>query len=166
MLIGMTRDMRPGGTRVAATPTTVRQLTRLGYDVVMESAAVALSSFADKARVNGSQIEEAGRPRKGAYVAGLMTPTPESRPAVRARGPRGDGAGDRRRAAHRPRAVDRLLSSMANFADYRAVIDAVHHFGRFFTGQVSAAGKVPPAKVLFAGACCGTCWSERRRAKA
>ena len=44
------------------------------------------------------------------------------------------------------------LSSMANIAGYRAVIEAAHHFGRFFTGQITAAGKVPPAKVLIIGA--------------
>ena len=45
-----------------------------------------------------------------------------------------------------------VLSSMANIAGYRAVVEAAHEFGRFFTGQVTAAGKVPPAKVLVAGA--------------
>ena len=45
-----------------------------------------------------------------------------------------------------------VLSSMANIAGYRAVVEAAHVFGRFFTGQVTAAGKVPPAKVLVAGA--------------
>ena len=45
-----------------------------------------------------------------------------------------------------------VLSSMANIAGYRAVIEAAHAFGRFFTGQVTAAGKVPPAKVLVVGA--------------
>ena len=45
-----------------------------------------------------------------------------------------------------------VLSSMANIAGYRAVVEAAHAFGRFFTGQVTAAGKVPPAKVLVAGA--------------
>ena len=44
------------------------------------------------------------------------------------------------------------LSSMANIAGYRAVIEAAHHFGRFFTGQITAAGKVPPAKVFVIGA--------------
>jgi NAD(P) transhydrogenase subunit alpha len=45
-----------------------------------------------------------------------------------------------------------VLSSMANIAGYRAVVEAAHVFGRFFTGQVTAAGKVPPAKVLVVGA--------------
>src|SRR5258708_33420457 len=44
------------------------------------------------------------------------------------------------------------LSSMANIAGYRAVIEAAHHFGRFFTGQITAAGKVPPGKVVVIGA--------------
>ncbi len=41
---------------------------------------------------------------------------------------------------------------MANIAGYKAVVEAAHHFGRFFTGQITAAGKVPPAKVLIIGA--------------
>src|ERR1700749_3651979 len=95
MLIGVTRETRPGETRVAATPATVKQLTGLGYEVVVESGAGTLSSFADEAyaeagarigeadetwgadvvlRVNGPEIEEIGRLKPGAYVAGLMAP--------------------------------------------------------------------------------------------
>jgi NAD(P) transhydrogenase subunit alpha len=56
-----------------------------------------------------------------------------------------------------------VLSSMANIAGYRAVVEAAHVFGRFFTGQVTAAGKVPPAKVFIAGA--GVAWSPPRSAR-
>ena len=55
-----------------------------------------------------------------------------------------------------------VLSSMANIAGYRAVIEAAHEFGRFFTGQVTAAGKVPPAKVLVVGAGRGRPGGDRR----
>ena len=173
MLIGVTRETRPGETRVAATPTTVAQLLKLGYDVVVESGAGALSSFADEAyadagarigtaedawgadvvfRVNGPTVEEVARLRSGAYVTGLMAPaqSPELLQALAARGVTAL-AMDAVPRISRAQSLD-VLSSMANIAGYRAVIEAAHHFGRFFTGQVTAAGKVPPAKVLIAGA--------------
>jgi NAD(P) transhydrogenase subunit alpha len=173
MLIGVTHETRPGETRVAATPTTVRQLTGLGYDVVVESGAGVLSSFADDAyagagarigeaeeawgadvvlRVNGPSVEEVARLRPGAYVAGLMAPaqSPELLAALADRGVTAL-AMDAVPRISRAQSLD-VLSSMANIAGYRAVIEAAHRFGRFFTGQVTAAGKVPPAKVLVAGA--------------
>jgi H+-translocating NAD(P) transhydrogenase subunit alpha len=173
MLIGVTHEARPGETRVAATPTTVRQLTGLGYDVVVESGAGVLSSFADDAyagagarigeaeeawgadvvlRVNGPSVEEVARLRPGAYVAGLMAPaqSPELLAALADRGVTAL-AMDAVPRISRAQSLD-VLSSMANIAGYRAVIEAAHRFGRFFTGQVTAAGKVPPAKVLVAGA--------------
>jgi proton-translocating NAD(P)+ transhydrogenase subunit alpha len=173
MLIGVTHETRPGETRVAATPTTVRQLTGLGYDVVVESGAGVLSSFADDAyaeagarigeaeeawgadvvlRVNGPSVEEVARLRPGTYVAGLMAPaqSPELLAALADRGVTAL-AMDAVPRISRAQSLD-VLSSMANIAGYRAVIEAAHRFGRFFTGQVTAAGKVPPAKVLVAGA--------------
>lgn len=173
MLIGVTRETRPGETRVAATPATVRQLTGLGYDVVVESGAGTASSFSDKAyaeagartgsaaeawgadvvlQVNGPTVEEVGRLSPGAYVAGLMAPaqSPELLAALADRGVTAL-AMDAVPRISRAQSLD-VLSSMANIAGYRAVIEAAHHFGRFFTGQVTAAGKVPPAKVLVAGA--------------
>jgi NAD(P) transhydrogenase subunit alpha len=173
MLIGVTGETRPGETRVAATPVTVRQLAGLGYDVVVESGAGSLSGFADEAyaeagarigdageawdadvvlRVNGPSAEEVARLRRGAYVAGLMAPaqSPELLAALAARGVTAL-AMDAVPRISRAQSLD-VLSSMANIAGYRAVIEAAHRFGRFFTGQVTAAGKVPPAKVLVAGA--------------
>lgn len=173
MLIGVTRETRPGETRVAATPATVRQLSGLGYDVVVESGAGELSSFADDAyaeagarigtadeawgadvvlRVNGPEIAEVGRLNPGAYVAGLMAPaqSPDLLAAFASRGVTAL-AMDAVPRISRAQSLD-VLSSMANIAGYRAVIEAAHRFGRFFTGQVTAAGKVPPAKVLVAGA--------------
>jgi NAD(P) transhydrogenase subunit alpha len=173
MLIGVTRETQPGETRVAATPATVKQLTGLGYEVVVESGAGTLSSFADEAyaeagarigeadetwgadvvlRVNGPEIEEIARLKPGAYVAGLMAPAqnPDLLAALASRGVTAL-AMDAVPRISRAQSLD-VLSSMANIAGYRAVIEAAHHFGRFFTGQVTAAGKVPPAKVLIAGA--------------
>jgi NAD(P) transhydrogenase subunit alpha len=173
MLIGVTRETRPGETRVAATPATVGQLLKLGYEVVVESGAGVLSSFADEAyveagarigsaaeawgadvvfRVNGPSIEEVSWLRSGATLVALLAPaqSPELLEALAARGVTAL-AMDAVPRISRAQSLD-VLSSMANIAGYRAVIEAAHHFGRFFTGQVTAAGKVPPAKVLVAGA--------------
>jgi len=173
MLIGVTRETRPGETRVAATPATVKQLLALGYDVLVESGAGALSSFADEAyaeagarlgtaeeawtadvvfRVNGPTIEEVPRLRDGTTLVSLLSPAlnPELVDALAAR-PITVLAMDAVPRISRAQSLD-VLSSMANIAGYRAVVEAAHEFGRFFTGQVTAAGKVPPAKVLVAGA--------------
>lgn len=172
MLIGVTREPA-GETRVAATPATVRQLTGLGYDVVIETGAGELSAFTDAAyaaagatlgtaadawdadvilRVNGPSLDDVGRPKDGAYLISTLAPAlnPELVDALTKR----DItvlAVDAAPRISRAQSLD-VLSSMANIAGYRAVIEAAHEFGRFFTGQVTAAGKVPPAKVLVAGA--------------
>ena len=173
MLIGVTRETSPGETRVAATPTTVAQLLKLGYEVVVEAGAGEHSSFADEAyaeagarigtaadawgadvvfRVNGPSIAEVQQLRPGSTIAALLAPAqnPELLDALAARGVTAL-AMDAVPRISRAQSLD-VLSSMANIAGYRAVIEAAHHFGRFFTGQVTAAGKVPPAKVLVAGA--------------
>ncbi|GII81429.1 NAD(P) transhydrogenase subunit alpha [Sphaerisporangium rufum] len=168
--IGVVAESSTGETRVAATPSHVRHLRRLGYEVVVESGAGEAAGFADDAyteqgarvgeawaadivlKINPPTPDEIGRLRDGAILAALIAP--------------GQSPDLLRRLAERPitvlamDAVPRIsraqsmdvLSSMANIAGYRAVIEAAHVFGRFFTGQVTAAGKVPPAKVLVAGA--------------
>ena len=172
MLIGVTCETRPGETRVAATPATVRQLTGLGYDVVIEAGAGELSAFADEAyaeagatvgtaedawgadivfRVNGPALEEVSRPKDGATLVSTLAPAlnPDLVDALSAR-PITVLAMDAVPRISRAQSLD-VLSSMANIAGYRAVVEAAYEFGRFFTGQVTAAGKVPPAKVLVAG---------------
>ncbi|EPD62186.1 Re/Si-specific NAD(P)(+) transhydrogenase subunit alpha [Streptomyces sp. HGB0020] len=169
-LIGVVAESASGETRVAATPTTVRLLLKLGYEAVVETGAGEASGFDDQAYVEaGAQIGEAWnadvvlkvnaptaseitRLREGATVVGLLAPAqnPEllqelSQAGVTAL------ALDAVPRISRAQSMD-VLSSMANIAGYRAVIEAAHVFGRFFTGQVTAAGKVPPAKVLVAGA--------------
>ncbi|MEV0209224.1 Re/Si-specific NAD(P)(+) transhydrogenase subunit alpha [Streptomyces sp. NPDC050788] len=169
-LIGVVTESASGETRVAATPTTVRLLLKLGYEAVVETGAGEASGFDDQAYVEaGAQIGEAWnadvvlkvnaptaseitRLREGATVVGLLAPAqnPEllqelSQAGVTAL------ALDAVPRISRAQSMD-VLSSMANIAGYRAVIEAAHVFGRFFTGQVTAAGKVPPAKVLVAGA--------------
>ena len=158
---------------MAATPATVEQLVRLGYAVVVETGAGAASSFPDEAyveagatvgtadaawgadvvlRVNAPAAEEIGRLCDGATLVGLLSPAldPDLVDALAQR-PITALAMDAVPRISRAQSLD-VLSSMANIAGYRAVIEAAHTFGRFFTGQVTAAGKVPPAKVLVAGA--------------
>ncbi|MET9896905.1 Re/Si-specific NAD(P)(+) transhydrogenase subunit alpha [Streptomyces sp. NPDC006465] len=167
--IGVVAESTPGETRVAATPATVRQLVGLGYDVVVESDAGTASGFADDTyadagaqigdawqadvvlKVNAPSTGEIARVPDGATLIGLISPAQRadlleelaSRPITVL-------ALDAVPRISRAQSMD-VLSSMANIAGYRAVIEAAHVFGRFFTGQVTAAGKVPPAKVLVAG---------------
>jgi NAD(P) transhydrogenase subunit alpha len=171
--IGVPRETKARETRVAATPATVAKLVGLGYDVVVESGAGQASSFPDEAyagagaavgtaddawqadvvlRVNAPAVEEIGRLREGATLVSLLSPAlnPDLVDALAAR-PITVLAMDAVPRISRAQSLD-VLSSMANIAGYRAVIEAAHTFGRFFTGQVTAAGKVPPAKVLVVGA--------------
>ncbi|MCQ4083624.1 Re/Si-specific NAD(P)(+) transhydrogenase subunit alpha [Streptomyces sp. RB6PN25] len=168
--IGVVAESTPGETRVAATPSTVRLLLGLGYEVVVESEAGAASGFSDEAyteagasvgeawaadvvlKVNAPSTGEIARLRDGATLVGLIAPgqRPELLEELSAR-PVTVLALDAVPRISRAQSMD-VLSSMANIAGYRAVIEAAHVFGRFFTGQVTAAGKVPPAKVLIAGA--------------
>src|SRR4051812_14521189 len=171
--IGVPRETRARETRVAATPATVGKLLSLGYDVVVEAGAGAAASFPDEAyaaagaavgtaddawqaevvlRVNAPAIDEIPRLRDGATLVSLLSPAlnPDLVDAFAAR-PITVLAMDAVPRISRAQSLD-VLSSMANIAGYRAVIEAAHTFGRFFTGQVTAAGKVPPAKVLVVGA--------------
>ncbi|MFF2650694.1 Re/Si-specific NAD(P)(+) transhydrogenase subunit alpha [Streptomyces sp. NPDC058045] len=168
--IGVVAESVPGETRVAATPATVRQLLGLGYEIAVESGAGEASGFTDQAytdagaeigkawdadvvlKVNAPSGAEIGRLRRGATVLGLLAPAqkPELLEELAAAGVTALAL-DAVPRISRAQSMD-VLSSMANIAGYRAVIEAAHVFGRFFTGQVTAAGKVPPAKVLVAGA--------------
>ena len=170
MLIGIVKEAAPGETRVAATPDTVRSLIGLGYSVVVQPGAGRAASFADESYVEaGSTI---GDPLVADIVLGVHAPTREQLNCLKhgvtlistlapmsdparvedlARRPLTALAVDAVPRISRAQSMD-VLSSMANIAGYRAVIEAANVFGRFFTGQVTAAGKVPPAKVLVCGA--------------
>src|SRR3954465_5426588 len=173
MIIGIPRESLPGETRVAATPQTVGQLIKLGYEVVVEAGAGAPSSFSDAAfteagagvgsaeqvwtadvvlKVNAPDEAEIAALRDGATLISLISPAlkPELVKQLATR-PITVLAMDAVPRISRAQSLD-VLSSMANIAGYRAVIEAAGKFGRFFTGQVTAAGKVPPAKVLVVGA--------------
>ena len=173
MRIGIPRESRPGETLVAATAKTASQLAALGYDVVVEQGAGAAADQPDVAftdagvrvvtadevwssdvvvKVNAPSDEEVGRLRPGATVISLMAParSPELVERLSAAGVTAL-AMDAVPRISRAQSMD-VLSSMANVAGYRAVIEAAHEFGRLFTGQVTAAGKVPPARVFVVGA--------------
>lgn len=169
MIIGVLHEALPGETRVAATPTTVEKLIELGYGVVIEPGAGAASSFSDDSYIaagasigdaatadivfgiNAPSAAQLDRLREGTTLISLVSPA--LNPDLIA------DLARRRITALAMDAVPRIsraqsldvLSSMANIAGYRAVIEAANAFGRFFTGQITAAGKVPPAKVLVAG---------------
>ncbi|AXG12220.1 Re/Si-specific NAD(P)(+) transhydrogenase subunit alpha [Intrasporangium calvum] len=173
MQIGVPRETRPRETRVAATPKTVGQLIALGYDVVVERGAGVGASFDDAAyvaagarvvdaseawgsdivhKVNAPSDAEITMLRPGAVLVSLMAPalSPDLVEKLRAANVTAM-AMDAVPRISRAQSLD-VLSSMANIAGYRAVVEAAHQFGSFFTGQVTAAGKVPPAKVLVVGA--------------
>ncbi len=180
MKIGIPKELRPGERRVAATPDTIKRLTKLGFDVTVETEAGVGASFDDAAYVAaGASIAPDWRSLWSAADIVLKVQPPESLPD-------GSHEADRLREggtlvsfiwpAKNKELLDRLaarkatvlamdqvpritraqkidaLSSMANIAGYRAVIEAASFYGRFFTGQMTAAGKVPPAKVLVIGA--------------
>ena len=170
MIIGVVRESKPGETRVAATPTTVKQLRALGYEVVVEPDAGKNADFPDQVfadaeatigdawkadivfAINAPSDDELDRMKPGATLVALLAPMLNPDIAdVLARRPITALSMDAVPRISRAQSLD-VLSSMANIAGYRAVIEAAHEFGRFFTGQVTAAGKVPPAKVLVVGA--------------
>jgi NAD(P) transhydrogenase subunit alpha len=171
--IGVPKETRPGETRVAATPKTVAQLIALGHEVRVETGAGALSSFTDQAyseagasivlgsgvwasdfivKINAPSDSEIAQMSQGTMLASLLAPAlaPELLDKLSDQGVTAL-AMDAVPRISRAQALD-VLSSMANIAGYRAVIEAAHEFGSLFTGQITAAGKVPPAKVLVVGA--------------
>ncbi|MFB7236569.1 Re/Si-specific NAD(P)(+) transhydrogenase subunit alpha [Streptomyces sp. NPDC056269] len=170
MIVGVLKEARAGESRVSATPATVEQIRALGYGVVVDAGAGIAAGFTDSAyEAAGATVGDAVAMD---VVLGVNAPAPAQLDRIRPEAtvialfaPAFDPAmvedlGRRPFTALSMDAVPRIsraqsmdvLSSMANIAGYRAVIEAAHEFGRFFTGQVTAAGKVPPAKVLVAGA--------------
>ncbi|WP_040281554.1 Re/Si-specific NAD(P)(+) transhydrogenase subunit alpha [Tessaracoccus massiliensis] len=170
MDIGVPREA--DDTRVAATPKTVEALLKLGYQVLVESEAGALASFDDQQYLDaGARVVDTASAWGADVVLTVNAPLPQQLDLVRPRAilfsflfPRqNDGVAtqyaergitalsmDMVPRTSRAQALD-ALSAFANISGYRAVVEAAHAFGRFFTGQVTAAGKVPPAKVLVAG---------------
>jgi H+-translocating NAD(P) transhydrogenase subunit alpha len=171
-LIGVPRETAAGEKRVATVPEVVEKLIKLGFRVAVQSGAGDAANFSDDAyRAAGAEIssdiwasadiifkvrapttEELARMRARAALVSFIWPAqnPELMQALAAKKVT-VLAMDSVPRISRAQKLD-ALSSMANIAGYRAVIEAAHHFGRFFTGQITAAGKVPPAKVFVIGA--------------
>ncbi|WP_346837342.1 Re/Si-specific NAD(P)(+) transhydrogenase subunit alpha [Microbulbifer sp. SAOS-129_SWC] len=175
MIIAIPKESAAGEARVAATPDSVRRLRDLGFSVVVESGAGAAASFADDAYAEaGAEIRENIQAclQGAGLVLKVQAPNeaeleliPEGATLVAFLKPAQNYAllqqlAEKNINALAVESVPRIsraqkmdaLSSMANIAGYRAVIEAAHNFGRFFTGQITAAGKIPPAKVLVIGA--------------
>ncbi|WP_428674520.1 Re/Si-specific NAD(P)(+) transhydrogenase subunit alpha [Roseibium sp.] len=173
--IGTPKETFPGENRVAMTPESAKQLQKLGYSCLIQSGAGAAAGFSDKAyeeagveivktaaslwkkadiisKVRQPDDKELGYLTKGKTLISFFNP-----------GGNEDGLENAKASGANVIAMEMVprisraqkmdaLSSMANIAGYRAVIEAGNNFGRFFTGQITAAGKVPPAKVLIVGA--------------
>ncbi|MEP3297551.1 MAG: Re/Si-specific NAD(P)(+) transhydrogenase subunit alpha [Pseudoruegeria sp.] len=175
MKIGVPKEVFDGEARVAMTPESALQLQKLGYDCAIESGAGALAGFSDDAyAANGVEVLDTAASlwKASDIVAKVRQPNAtemkrlkDDKTLISFFNPAGNEEG--MTAAEKSGAnviamemVPRIsraqkmdaLSSMANIAGYRAVIEAGNNFGRFFTGQITAAGKVPPAKVLVVGA--------------
>ena len=175
MKIGVPRESHPGERRVATTPDVASQLMKLGYSVVVQSGAGAEASFSDDAyrgagceivassaevydqsdivlKVRAPDKDELGMLRSGQTLISFIWPAqnPDLLATLTERGVTALAMDSVPRIS-RAQKMD-ALSSMANIGGYRAVVEAAQHFGRFFTGQITAAGKIPPAKVLVIGA--------------
>ncbi len=173
--IGTPKEAAKGENRVAMTPASARDLQKLGFDCIIQSGAGTAARFSDAAyreagvevvktvgelweradvvaKVQRPTAAEAKRFRAGQTVISFVYPSDAKKLMETAR--TADStliAMDMVPRISRAQKMD-ALSSTANIAGYRAVIEASNAFGRFFTGQVTAAGKVPPAKVLVIGA--------------
>ena len=175
MRIGIPRETRDGEKRVAATPEVAVQMQKLGFSIAVEAGAGAAASFDDAAfrdagaevvadrqalwadsdiivKVRAPEGDEIELLRPGQVLISFLWPAqnPDLLEGLAAKGVT-TLAMDSIPRISRAQKMD-ALSSMANIAGYRAVIEAAQHFGRFFTGQITAAGKIPPAKILVIGA--------------
>ena len=173
--IGIPREVHPGEKRVAATPQTILKLKKLGFDVAVESGAGEAVNASDAAyqeagatvfddaaelwaasdvviKVRPPEENETDLIREGGWLIGFLWPG-QNRDIV-------DKLARRKATVFAMDSVPRItraqkmdtLSAMANIAGYRAIIEAANNFPRFFTGQITAAGRIDPAKVLVIGA--------------
>jgi len=177
MKIGVPKEIHAGEKRVATTPEVIGHLKKLGFEVLVEAGAGAEAHFSDAAyseagatvvdnaksvwkdsdiilKVRGPELngEEINLLKEGQILISFLWPA--QNPDLLKK------LADKKVTAMAMDMVPRIsraqkmdaLSSMANIAGYRAVVEAAQNFGRFFTGQITAAGKVPPAKVMVIGA--------------
>ena len=173
--IGIPKEVFPGEKRVATVPDVVQKLIKLGFTVAVQSGAGEAASIGDDAyraagaslmpdaaslwsssdivfKVRAPNRDEVSLMSEGGTLVSFIAPAqnPELLQAFAAKKAT-VLAMDSVPRISRAQKLD-ALSSMANIGGYRAVIEAAHEFGRFFTGQITAAGKVPPAKVFVIGA--------------
>ena len=171
--IGIPKEHLAGENRVAATPATVAQLIKLGFSVSVEKNAGVGANFDDASyiaagassvspgealeadivfKINAPDDNEIAQLKENAVLVSFIQPAqhPELIEKLSAKKIT-VMAMDMVPRISRAQSMD-ALSSMANISGYRAVVEAAHAFGRFFAGQITAAGKVPPAKVLVIGA--------------
>jgi NAD(P) transhydrogenase subunit alpha len=171
MKLAVPRERRDGETRVAATPETVKKLKSLGLEVAVESGAGAHANFSDAdyqaagasvgasvladadivLKVRGPSADEIGQLKQGAVLAALLAPHTEkdTATALAARGVTAFAMEFLPRIS-RAQSMD-VLSSQANLAGYKAVIDAAATFGRAMPMMMTAAGTIAPARVLVMG---------------
>ena len=181
MKIGIPKEVHAGEKRVATTPDVATQLIKLGFEVAIEAGAGSAAHFSDASYVEaGVTVVKNAKEIWSESDIVLKVRGPELNPALNteevdllkekqilisflwpAQNPELlKKLADKKVTAMAMDMVPRIsraqkmdaLSSMANIAGYRAVVEAAQHFGRFFTGQITAAGKVPPAKVMVIGA--------------
>ncbi len=179
--IGVPKEIFAGEARVAATPDTAQKLQKLGFEILIEAGAGAKANFPDEAfekancriinetaalwqeadiilKVRAPEMNEklgkheAEMLSKGKMLISFIYPA-QNQELLEKLAAQGANviAMDAIPRISRAQKMD-ALSSMANIAGYRAVVESANAFGRFFTGQITAAGKVPPAKVLIIGA--------------
>lgn len=175
MKVGIPSEISPNELRVAATPKTVKRLQKQGFEVYIQSGAGVKANFSDKEfedagahivataadiygksdivlKVKEPTMEEVDLMKEGLVMLSYLWPA-QNQPLLQK-------LADKKVNAVAMDAIPRIsraqkmdvLSSMANIAGYRAVIEGSYHFGRFLNGQITAAGKVEPAKVLVIGA--------------
>ncbi|MFO1399119.1 MAG: Re/Si-specific NAD(P)(+) transhydrogenase subunit alpha [Burkholderiales bacterium] len=176
LLIGVPRETFPGEKRVATVPDVVEKLVKLGFRVAVETGAGDAANFADDTyRAAGAEIvptaaqlwamadivfkvrpptlAEVGLMREGGMLVDFIWPAqnPDLMQALAAKKATVLAIDALPRQLSRAQKMD-ALTSMAGVSGYRAVVEAANAFGRFFNGQITAAGKIPPAKVFIAGA--------------
>jgi H+-translocating NAD(P) transhydrogenase subunit alpha len=174
MQIGIPKEIQENENRVAATPKTVELLIKQGFTFLVETNAGTAASFSDQAyqdsgaemstdknlvwqsdiifKVNAPTDTEIELMKEGTTLVSFIWPAQNPELLEKLTSKKISViAMDSVPRTSRAQALD-ALSSMANIAGYRAVIEAANQFGRFFTGQITAAGKVPPAKILIIGA--------------
>jgi H+-translocating NAD(P) transhydrogenase subunit alpha len=181
MKIGVPKEVHAGEQRVALTPETAGRIQKLGYDICVEAGAGAAAQFSDESyREAGVEViadtralwansdivmkvlepemhpdlgvDETELVRDGGTLISFIWPAqnPDMLQKLKARNATVISMDSVPRIS-RAQKLD-ARSSMANISGYRAVVEAANNFGRFFTGQITAAGKVPPAKVMVIGA--------------